>query len=621
MVYLRFLVIEFKNMEIKVKAIFILFFISSPLRAGAYLPEIESLSSSIIQEMDSQREGTLEEKLSRVKEMSWNYGMWEAPLPAYTVLQIFQKATKNSKKDTGLIKDAVEMCGRCPEIYYLAVKVSMNHGFSALPQAMEFFFKGVWFNFLNSLERFFFTGIIFKWLHISILASLLFVLFFSLIFNLPQLSHFLKDWMRVRTGSFFVFIFLIVLSLLPIIIGFGLDISAFFLLASLIIWIPPSRRSFIILSSVFLLLIPVFYYLRETGEEYLSDKRVKIAWKYENYIWDEELLNEIKSMEDEEPSLKRMRGLILLKLGRTSEAMSIFQSLVSQRELDSRDLINLGISKIGEGMEEEAVEAFRKASNSGDTACSAHYNLSQYYYRKALVFEAEKEHQIAKELCSAKVGFMTKVFNKSYLPRSFIIEEDTGFSYSRIFLEKARKKLKLTLFPRPPFSSGLFLNLLCFLILLLAIRVIGENFETVPIVSRCNNCGVSFCHNCLEVGSEEEGFCNTCYSIFIRKISGDIDMRRKKEIEVRRYKNFVSSFEKWTALIPGLSHTFQGRLNSAFLYLTFILFGIIFLLYPSQAGFHLVPHSLPVPPLTILAGLLVFTLYIISAVSSLKGGI
>ncbi len=580
---------------------------------NSFAPPVDEASrkiSSILHTLDV-RLPLAYNDLKPVEDVLLNKGLWSSPLHA-SVLLLWASAKEFSPANIDPVVDVVmDICPSCPSVLYRAGRLEVEKGgIARVPSAMVHFLKG-WFHSVGfCISRLLALPPLFELLAFSIIIALFFVVLVDLFLNSKTLAHFMKDWLFMKGNALVSPFLILALAGLPIAVGFGADMAIIILLATSLIWTPVEDRVFLRVAAAFVIIAALFMGLSRPGYRFLSDSRTTTFLKFETFFWDNSFLKQLESLASKDTTFERVRGIYLLKSGRYAEAIGVFDSL-TRKTKSPADYVNAGVAFFASGMDEQALASFQKALKLAPRLVSAHYNIAQYYYRKAKVFEGEKELNTAKDLNPQRVSFFTKIFNKDVPLRSLMIEEDTGFSYPRVFFLNLKKGLADLLLPYSSFTSGLLISGICVIFLLIIAGTLNKRFATAPPVSTCNSCGVPYCANCLDVGTEEEGYCNACHAIFLKKVATEAEARQKKEIEVRAYRRRNELFMGTLSIIPGLAHIYMGRRSKAFVYLFFLILLGGFILLRERFDFYFNPHALSFTPGQVLAAAGMLMVYVI----------
>lgn len=467
---------------------------------------------------------------------------------AYSYMLIQQARLQNEKAPL-ILQKALRYSPDLPANYFELSKASFELSTEGLFKTFDYLLQGIAAYKRNFWWSFSMVGSLLTSAILSFVCSLIFTILIRLPFDIPLLSHDLKeDGIKI-------------LILLALISSF---VSPLFLIGSILIiigmYMTKWNKISVYFYFLFLLLFPFIFNTALIFLNASASGKLKAIVQVNEAKGNRYALSVLKGSNSYVEQFSY--ALALKREGGYSEAMNIYNSLISEKPspLVYNNLANcyvaLGDIETAKKIYTRSIALKRLPSNL--------YNLS-VLSRETLDFNKGDEYfLLAKRLDREAVSGFRKIFSKN--PNRFVIDERLP---SSTFWKYAKGKTASTYTVNYSLMPHTFI-IIGSLVMIIFFYLLNRRFKHMAY--RCTRCGKILCKKC-EKRVLWGHMCLHCYQSLIKLDELDAKERIARLLTVYKYKKRRRDVIKFISFIlPGAGQIYAGSILNGLLFLWPFLF-------------------------------------------------
>ena len=462
---------------------------------------------------------------------------------------LMQQAKLNKEQERELLEKALYYSPDLPAVYFELSKSSFQFSTEGLFKTIDYLLQGIGAYKRNFWWSFSMAGSLFASAMLSLICSVAIIILIRLPFDIPLLSHDLKE-----NGTK-------ILLLLPLVAAF---ISPLFLLGGILVILGMYMTKWNKISVygyfLFLLISPLLFNTAVMFLNASSSGKLKAIVQVNESKGNRFALSVLKGSNDQIAQFSY--ALAMKREGGYQKAMNIYNNLISKKP--TAELYNnLANCYVALGDIETAQELYKRSTDLHRFPSNL-YNLS-VLSRETFDFEKGDEYFLAAQNLDreAVIGFR-RIFSKN--PNRFVIDEHL---HSPTFWTYAKRKtdnayaVNLYLLPDIFIAIGAIVIMIFFYIL-------NRRFKYMAY--KCKRCGSILCEKC-EKRILWGRMCLRCYQSLIKLDELDAKERIARLLTVYKYKKRRRDIIKFFSLIlPGSGQIYAGSILNGLLFLWSFLF-------------------------------------------------
>ncbi|MBN1552766.1 tetratricopeptide repeat protein [bacterium] len=501
-----------------------------------------------------------------------NNGVTLSPQLAAAYVVSAQKLVQQERYDAALwaLESALEMDGGFIPAARGRIVVSFKKNIFSVFGPFLTSFLTYWKAFSNIYQQLILLGNLSNTLILTFLINMV-ILVTALVVRYSNLFHHeILERLPLKVPPKVIWIFVILILVLPFLLGFGVFWMFLWWLLLLSFYIGKRERTLLMLSYLFLFAILPLNVFRVAVLLAHDDGLIQVmAYTYHGAGYSAESIDRLSAHLDRSSSKAHMhflKGMLYKRGGYYFDALKEYMEYTRIERSDAIGHLNLGniyfiLNNIG-----EAIAEYRKAENTDPNNAAIYCNLSKAYSHQFKFQQMDSMLKKANDLNPKLVSKFTdnlssnpnRMLLDGLFPKKWIWQEFEQF-YERSFAEQENHWRKLG--PGLGMRSALTVLFSVFVIFLI-IPAISKRMN----VSRfCIKCGASMCPRC-QKNSDSKKFCSHCQMMITKK--GQVDPKdrdknlRDVNTRVRRRKLTKICL---TVLFPGMGAVYDGRLTSGFI--------------------------------------------------------
>jgi tetratricopeptide (TPR) repeat protein len=475
-----------------------------------------------------------------------NHGIRNAESYSYMLIQ---QAELNKEQAKDILEKALQYSPDLPATYFALSKASFEFSTEGIFTTIDYLLKGIGAYKKNFWWLFTMVGSLFTSAIGSLICSVIVIILIRLPFDIPLLSHDLKeDSTRV-------------LLLLALVSAF---ISPFFLLGGIFViigmYMTKWNKLSVYIYFLFLLISPMLFNTAVMFLNASSSGTLKAIVQVNESKGNRYALSVLKRSNDSVEQFSY--ALALQREGGYQEAMNIYNSLISKRPTPEA-YNNLANCYFILGDIEKAKELYER-STALKRFPSNLYNLS-VLSRETLDYDKGDEYFLSAQTIDREaVSGFRRIFSKN--PNRFVIDERLTQSAFWKYAGRTPSEytINFSLLPHIFVSIGALVMMVFFFIL-------NRRFKHVAY--KCKRCGSILCKKC-EKRILWGRMCLRCYLSLIKLDELDAKERITRLLTVYKYQKMRRDIIKFISLIlPGAGQIYAGSILNGLLFLwTFLFF-------------------------------------------------
>jgi tetratricopeptide (TPR) repeat protein len=462
---------------------------------------------------------------------------------------LMQQAKSNKEQERELLEKALHYSPDLPAVYFELSKTSFKFSTEGLFKTIDYLLQGIGAYKRNFWWSFSMAGSLFASAMLSLICSVIIIILIRLPFDIPLLSHDLKENSTK------------ILFLLPLVAAF---ISPLFLLGGILfilgMYMTKWNKISVYGYFLFLLISPLLFNTAVMFLNASSSGKLKAIVQVNESKGNRFALSVLKGSNDQNTQFSY--ALAMKREGGYQKAMNIYDNLISKRPTAElyNNLANcyvaLGDIKTAQELYKRSTDLHRFPSNL--------YNLS-VLSRETFDFEKGDEYFLAAQRLDREAVFgFRRIFSEN--PNRFVIDEHL---HSPAFWTYAKRKtdtayrMNIYLLPHIFIVIGALVMMVFFYIL---------NRRFKHMAYKCKRCGFILCEKC-EKRILWGRMCLRCYQSLIKLDELDAKERIARLLTVYKYKKRRRDIIKFFSLIlPGSGQIYSGSILNGLLFLWPFLF-------------------------------------------------
>jgi len=475
-----------------------------------------------------------------------NHGIRNSEAYSYVLMQ---QAKLNKEQERELLEKALHYSPDLPAVYFELSKASFQFSTEGLFKTIDYLLQGIGAYKRNFWWSFSMAGSLFASAMLSFICSVVLIVLIRLPFDIPLLSHDLKE-----NGTK-------ILLLLPLVAAF---ISPLFLLGGILVILGMYMTKWNKISVygyfLFLLISPLLFNTSVMFLNASSSGKLKAIVQVNESKGNRFALSVLKGSHDQAEQFSY--ALAMKREGGYHEAMNIYNNLISKRPTPElyNNLANcyvaLGDIKTAKELYTRSTKLHRFPSNL--------YNLS-VLSRETLDFDKGDEYFLSAQRLDREAVFgFRRIFSKN--PNRFVIDESlprpTFWKYATRKTNSAYT-MNISLLPNIYIAIGA-------LVMMAFFYMLNRRFKHMAY--KCKRCGSILCKKC-EKRILWGRMCLRCYQSLIKLDELDAKERISRLLTVYKYQKRRRYTIKLISLIlPGTGQIYAGSFLNGLLFLWLFLF-------------------------------------------------
>jgi tetratricopeptide (TPR) repeat protein len=475
-----------------------------------------------------------------------NHGLRNSESYSYMLML---QAKSNKEQADEILEKALQYSPDLPAVYFELSKASFEFSTEGLFKTIDYLLQGIEAYKRNFWWSFSMAGSLFTSAMLSLICSVIIVILIRLPFDIPLLSHDLKE---DKTK---------ILLLLSLVSAF---ISPLFLLGGILVilgmYMTKWNKLSVYVYFLFLLISPVLFNTAVMFLNASSSGKLKAIVQVNESKGNKFALSVLKGSHNQTEQFSY--ALAMKREGGYHEAMNIYNNLISKGPTPEayNNLANiyvaLGDIKTAKELYTRSTELHRFPSNL--------YNLS-VLSRETLDFDKGDEYFLAALRLDREALFrFRRIFSKN--PNRFVIDErlprPTFWNYAKRKTDSAYT-INVSLLPHIYITIGALVMMVFFYIL---------NRRFKHMAYKCKRCSSILCEKC-EKRILWGRMCLRCYQSLIKLDELDAKERIPRLLTVYKYQKRRRDIIKLFSLIlPGAGQIYAGSILNGLLFLWLFLF-------------------------------------------------